>query len=115
MKKQKELVDISEMRAKITEFYDPKIWHFVCISGLFENALLELQWSFTQIGENEAWKIFCASVNPDDTLPTLSDLLPTAKMYEGELKDLLGANFEGSVKGMFIETDGVLNPLRIKR
>ena len=115
MKTQKEVIDISEIKAKVTEFYDKNIWHFVCINGLYENEMLELQWSFAKIGAKDEWKIFSAKTNPDDALPTLSDILPTAKMYEGELKDLLGANFEGSVKGMFIETDGVENPLRIKR
>jgi hypothetical protein len=48
-------------------------------------------------------------------LPSLSDILPTARMYEGELRDLLDANFEGSVKGMFIELDGENAPLKGKK
>ncbi len=115
MKVVKEEVNIGEIRAKISEFYDPLIWHFVCISGLFEEGELEIQWSFTKIGAKEEWKVFAAKVPADDSLPSVADMLPTAKMYEGELRDLLGANFEGSVKGMFIEVDGLEAPLRIKR
>jgi len=115
MKLAKEPINIEDIRAKITEFYDSSIWHFVCINGLFENDELEIQWSFTKIGAKDEWKVFYAKVPENYLLPSLSDILPTAKMYEGELRDLLGANFEGSVKGMFIEVDGLENPLRIKR
>ena len=115
MKAQKEVVSIEDVRAKIKEFYKPEIWHFVCISGLFEDGVLKLQWIFTQIGKKEEWKIFCAEAAEDALLPSMSDFLPTAKMYEGELRDLLDANFEGSVKGMFIEVDGVSAPLKVKR
>lgn len=115
MKIEKELVSMDGIKAKIEEFYDKNVWHFVCINGLFEGGELEIQWSFTKIGAKEEWKVFFAKAQADDTLPSVADILPTAKMYEGELKDLLGANFEGSVKGMFIEVDGQENPLRIKR
>ena len=115
MKTTKEFIDINDIKSKVTEFYDKNIWHFVCISGLFENDELEIQWCFTKIKAKEEWKVFAAKASPDEILPSLRDILPTARMYEGELKDLLGANFERSVKGMFIEVDGVENPLRIKR
>lgn len=115
MKATKELINIGEIKEKIGEFYDPAVWHFVCINGLFENDELEIQWSFTKIGAKDEWKVLYAKAGADDSLPSVADMLPTAKMYEGELRDLLGANFEGSVKGMFIEVDGVENPLRIKR
>lgn len=115
MKVTKELVSIEEIRAKIIEFYDASVWHFVCINGLFENEELEIQWSFTKIGAKDEWKLFYAKAPAEALLPSLSDILPTAKMYEGELRDLLGANFDGSVKGMFIEVDGLEAPLRIKR
>ncbi|MGE4399546.1 MAG: NADH-quinone oxidoreductase subunit C [Campylobacterales bacterium] len=115
MRAAKELVQISEIREKIKEFYDPAVWHFVCINGLFENDELEIQWSFTKIGAKDEWSVLYAKAEADDSLPSVADMLPTARMYEGELRDLLGANFEGSVKGMFIEVDGVENPLRIKR
>jgi ech hydrogenase subunit D len=115
MKAQKELVAIEEIKAKIAAFYDPKIWHFVCINGLFEENLLEIQWSFTKIGAKDEWKVFYAKAEENAILPSLSDILPTAKMYEGELRDLLDANFEGSVKGMFIEVDGEIAPLKGKR
>ncbi len=115
MKIAKELVNIGDIKNKITEFYDNGIWHFVCINGLFENDELEIHWCFTKIGAKEEWKVFAAKAPVDENLPSVADILPTARMYEGELKDLLGANFEGSVKGMFIEVDGVENPLRIKR
>lgn len=58
--------------------------------------------------------VFCKS-SGDAILPSLADLLPTARMYEGELRDLLDAKFENSVKGLFIELDGIEAPLRIKR
>lgn len=115
MKAVKELVALDEIRQKIIEFYDSGIWHFVCINGLFENGELELQWCFTKIGAKDEWKVFYAKAQENAVLPSLSDILPTAKMYEGELKDLLDANFEGSVKGMFIELDGESAPLKGKK
>jgi Ni,Fe-hydrogenase III component G len=115
MKATKELVQMSEIKEKIKEFYDPAIWHFVCINGLFEEGELEIQWSFTKLGAKDEWRVLYAKAPADDILPSVSDMLPTARLYEGELKDLMGANFEGSVKGMFIEVDGLENPLRIKR
>jgi ech hydrogenase subunit D len=115
MKATKELVQMSEIKEKIKEFYDPAIWHFVCINGLFEEGELEIQWSFIKIEAKDEWRVLYAKALADDTLPSVSDILPTARLYEGELKDLMGANFEGSVKGMFIEVDGLENPLRIKR
>ncbi len=115
MKALKELVALDEIRQKIIRFYDPALWHFVCINGLFEDGELELQWCFTKIGAKDEWKVFCAKAAEDTPLPSLSDILPTARMYEGELRDLLDANFEGSVKGMFIELDGENAPLKGKK
>ncbi len=115
MKAAKELVNIEEIKTKITEFYNPTVWHFVCINGLFENNELEIQWSFTKLGVKDEWKVFYAKAAGDAVLPSVADILPTARMYEGELRDLLDANFENSVKGMFIEVDGLEAPLRIKR
>lgn len=115
MKTTKELVTLQEIRSAIVGFYDPEIWHFVCINGLFENDELEIQWCFAKIGVKNEWKVFYAKAPGDALLPSLADIMPTARMYEGELRDLLDANFENSVKGMFIELDGLEAPLRIKR
>lgn len=111
----KELTSMENVRSVIEAFYDMKIWHFVCINGLFENDELEIQWAFTKIGAKDEWKVFYAKASGDAILPTLADLLPTARMYEGELRDLLDARFQNSVKGMFIELDGPDAPLRRKR
>lgn len=115
MKINKELFPLTEIKTEIESFYDPQLWHFVCINGLFENNELEIQWCFTRIGAHDEWRVLYALAPEDAILPTLADLLPTARMYEGELRDLLDARFENSVKGMFIELDGVNAPLRIKR
>ena len=115
MKISKERVSMETVRSAVEQFYDPDVWHFACINGLFENDELEIQWVFTKIGAKDEWKAFYATAPGDAVLPSLADLLPTARMYEGELRDLLDANFENSVKGMFIELDGLQAPLRIKR
>ncbi len=115
MKVQKEFVELGEIRQKIESFYDASIWHFVCINGLFEDNMLEIQWSFAKIGAKEEWKVFYAKAEEHELLPSMSDILPTAKMYEGELRDLLDANFEGSIKGMFIEFDGESAPLKSRK
>lgn len=115
MKPTKLQTDIADIKSTIKAFYDPALWHFVCINALFENDMLEVQWVFTRLGGKEEWKIFSSTAAGDDTLPSLADLLPTARMYEGELRDLLDARFENSVKGMFIEVDGPQAPLRRKR
>jgi Ni,Fe-hydrogenase III component G len=106
---------MENIRSAIEAFYDKRVWHFVCINGLFENDELEIQWVFTKIGARDEWKLFYAKAAGDAVLPSLADLLPTARMYEGELRDLLDVRFENSVKGMFIEVDGPEAPLRIKR
>jgi Ni,Fe-hydrogenase III component G len=115
MKVVKELVGLEEVKAKIIGFYNPAEWHFVCINGLFENEELEIQWAFVKMGVKDEWKVFYVKASSEAILPTVADILPTARMYEGELRDLLDANFENSVKGMFIELDGLDAPLRIKR
>lgn len=115
MKVEKQAVEMGEIRGKIEEFYDSSIWHFVCINGLFEEGELEIQWCFTKLDSKEEWKVFYAKAPADSSLPSVADILPTARMYEGELRDLLDANFENSVKGLFIELDGIEAPLRIKR
>ncbi|GEM_PF-1281615 len=115
MKIDKTAVEIGEIKAKIVEFYNPNIWHFVSINGLYETNELEIQWCFTKLNAKDEWKVFVAKTPEDAILPSLADILPTAKMYEGELRDLLDAKFENSVKGMFIEVDGLEAPLRIKR
>ena len=115
MRAEKQAVEMGEIKAKIGEFYDSSVWHFVCINGLFENNELEIQWCFTKLNAKDEWKVFFAKAPGDAILPSLADLLPTARMYEGELRDLLDAKFENSVKGLFIELDGIEAPLRIKR
>jgi hypothetical protein len=115
MKVIKEALNMQNVRGAIEAFYDPEVWHFVCINGLYENEMLEIQWAFTKIGAKDEWRVFYATAPGDADLPSLASLLPTARMYEGELRDLLDARFENSVKGMFIEIDGPDAPLRSKR
>lgn len=37
MRAEKQAVEMGEIKAKIAEFYDSSVWHFVYLNGLFEN------------------------------------------------------------------------------
>lgn len=115
MKIPKEPISIENLRSAVEAFYTPDVWHCVSINGLFENDMLEIQWVFAKIGARDEWKVLSATAPADAPLPSLADMIPVARMYEGELRDLLGALFENSTKGMFLEIDAPEAPLRMRR
>lgn len=73
----------------MTDFY-----HLTTITGIDEGQSLSLYYHFWYKKEFLSLKTSVPKNNP--TIPTVSDLLPASVLYEAELQDMLGINFEGN-------------------
>ncbi|MFW5989939.1 MAG: NADH-quinone oxidoreductase subunit C [Campylobacterales bacterium] len=105
-------IDKAEIKDKIIEFYDKRVWHFSMINGLDLGDRLELQWIFCKRYSKDEPTVFYAEFEYDEVIPSIKDIIPTAWVSEAEIKDLLGANVDGAIPHLFLEADAPKTPLR---
>lgn len=99
----------------IEKFYDEKLWHFMSVNGVdLGNEKIELQWIFTKYGVMDEVVVYFTEVDYKETVPTLTDLIPSAIMSEREIVDLFGLTILGADKGLMLDGDSLQAPLRIK-
>ncbi|MEF3191938.1 MAG: NADH-quinone oxidoreductase subunit C [Campylobacterales bacterium] len=96
----------------IRTFYTPSRWHFITITGVDQGEKIELIYSFSEIGEMESYRHLALTLPYDQTLPTITPLIPSAWIAEAELVDLFGLSVSGAKGGLFLDEDGVKAPLR---
>jgi len=95
----------------ITTFYDYKKHFFSMVNGVDFGDRFEIYWIFSNYEDGKI-SCFCASAPQESEIPTISELIPSAKYSENELYDLMGIKFVGSKRGLFIESDTDGFPLR---
>lgn len=99
----------------IEKFYDEKLWHFMSVNGVdLGNEKIELQWIFTKYGVMDEVVVYFTEVDYKETVPTITDLIPSAIMSEREIVDLFGLTILGADKGLMLDGDSLQAPLRIK-
>jgi len=110
MKKTK--VTLENIREKILEFYDEKLWHFLTLNGVaLDGEKLEVQWIFSKYETMDEIVIFYSEIGYKDIIPTVEDIIPSAIISQRELVDMFGVEVEGSSKGLYLDEDSQQMPL----
>lgn len=105
-------IKIGEVVSKISEFYNPNEWNCSMVNGLDLGDKLEIQWFFTKYYEKNRVVCFFAYADYEEIIPSIVSIVPSAWVSESECRDLLGAQIEGTTKGLFLEDDMEIAPLK---
>ena len=109
----KNKVYLSNIKEEIKKFYDYKIWHFLTLNGVaLDENRLEVQWIFSKYETMDEIVIFYVEVDYTEKIPSILDILPSAIMSQRELVDMFGIEVEGSEKGLYLDEDSVVAPLK---
>lgn len=103
---------LADVVSQIETFYQPRQWHFVTMNAIDTGENLLIQWLFNSYEEKDVTVAFTAPAGYDEPIPSVNHLIPSAWIAEAEMKDLLGANVEGTPSGLFLEEDSNPAPLR---
>ncbi len=104
---------LEKLKDDIKNFYDPSKYHFITINAIdFGNGKVNLKYFFSKYDTMEEPIAFSLDVTYEDTIPTITDIIPSAWISEAELADLFGLKIEGAQKGLFLEPDSPPAPLR---
>ncbi|QDF27879.1 NADH-quinone oxidoreductase subunit C [Halarcobacter anaerophilus] len=107
-------VNIDEVKNKIKEFYKPDLWHFVCLNANDIEGTCKLQWIFSKYEEKENFTVFECDVAFNATVPTITDIIPSAIMSEMEIVDLFGLKIQTIKKGLYLDETSQQTPLKEK-
>jgi membrane-bound hydrogenase subunit beta len=72
----------------------PELYHLTTITGIDEGSAISLYYNFWEGKEFLCVKTLLPKENL--SIPTLSDVFPSALLYEAEIKDMLGVSFLGN-------------------
>ena len=103
---------IDKLLIDLKAFYTPSIWHFITVNGVDLGEGMEVQYLFSKYDVCEDVVCFYIEVPYDELVPTITSLIPSAYLGEGEMVDMFGIKIENTPKGMFLEDDSVQQPLR---
>lgn len=110
---QKIEVSLEKIRDEIKEFYDYKKWHFLTLNGVaLADERLEVQWIFSKYEAMDEIVIYSAVIEYTDTIPSVVDMIPSAIISQRELVDMFGVSVEGSSKGLYLDEDSEISPLK---
>ncbi|NPA14768.1 MAG: NADH-quinone oxidoreductase subunit C [Aquificae bacterium] len=109
---QEEKITPDQLREKIKSFYKEDEWHFITINGTDTGKSIEVKYFFAKYGKKEPVYALSLEIDYDQTLPSITDLIPSAWIAEEELYDLLGVKVEKAKGGIFLEPDSPKAPLR---
>ena len=105
-------ISLEDLRNTINEFYDDSVWHFITLNGLaLEDDKIEVQWIFSKYESSDDIVIYYAEIQPQDIVPSVVDIIPSAIISQRELVDMFGVDVEGSAKGLYLDEDSPQMPL----
>jgi Ni,Fe-hydrogenase III component G len=97
----------------IAAFYIPKEWHFLSVNGVdLGDGKIELQWIFSKYGAKDEIVIYYVQSDYETPVPSIVSLIPSAFMGEREIVDMFGLSVEGTERGLYLDEDSRLHPLR---
>ncbi|WP_331775354.1 NADH-quinone oxidoreductase subunit C [Sulfurospirillum sp. 1612] len=105
-------IALEELKQEIQDFYDPKIWHFVCLNADDIKGRCKLQWIFSKYLSDSEYQIFTTTISYDTIVPSIMDIIPSAIMSEREVVDLFGIDIQGIDKGLYLDESSQKYPLR---
>ncbi len=105
-------VTLQNVKEKIAEFYDERLWHFITLNGVaLEEQKTEVQWMFSKYEALDDVVVYFAEINQDDVVPSIVDIIPSAIISQRELVDMFGIEVEDSSKGLYLDKDSLSMPL----
>ncbi len=112
---QKIEVTLENIKDKIREFYDEKIWHFITLNGvLLEENRIEIQWMFSKYDAMDEVIVFYTEIEQKNIVPSIVEIIPSAIISQREIVDMFGVEVEGSEKGLYLDEDSQQMPLSCK-
>ncbi|MBU0632712.1 NADH-quinone oxidoreductase subunit C [bacterium] len=110
---QKIEVSLENVRDEIKKFYDYKQWHFLTLNGLaLADEKMEVQWIFSKYEAMDEIVIYYAVIDYNEIIPSVVDMIPSAIISQRELVDMFGVQVEGSEKGLYLDEDSQMSPLK---
>jgi len=98
----------------IKAFYDPKTHHFLTLNGVaLTPETIEIQWIFSEYSKKDENTIFFTIINENQTVPSITDMIPSAIISQRELVDMFGIQVEDSEKGLYLDEDSLQKPLSL--
>ena len=105
-------VTLLNVKEKISEFYDEKVWHFLTLNGVaLEDEKTEIQWIFSQYEALDEIVILYVSIDCTDVVPSIVDIIPSAIISQREFVDMFGIEVDGSERGLYLDEDSLQKPL----
>jgi len=105
-------IELEELREKIKEFYDARLWHFITLNGVtLDEKSIEIQWIFSKYEALDELVVYFCEIEPTQIVPSIEDIIPSAIISQREIVDLFGVNIEGSEKGLYLDEDSLQMPL----
>lgn len=110
----KRRIDLDELYTTIEQFYDKKRHSFLTLNALsIDEQTIEVQWIFTHYDNEESVVLFYAHIEPKQTIPSITALIPSAIISQREIVDMFGVSVEDSQKGLYLDEDSLKAPLRL--
>jgi Ni,Fe-hydrogenase III component G len=105
-------VSLENVKDKIKEFYKEKEWHFLTLNGVaLEDNKVEIQWIFSKYEAMDEVVVFYATINYDEVVPSIEEIIPSAIISQREIIDMFGVEVEGSSRGLYLDEDSMQMPL----
>ena len=103
---------LEDIKVKVAEFYDAKVWHFITLNALLiENDKIEIQWMFSKYESLEDIVVYYVEVERDVEIPSIEEIVPSATISQREIVDMFGIKIENSEKGLYLDKDSIEMPL----
>ncbi|HLG39169.1 MAG TPA: NADH-quinone oxidoreductase subunit C [Chitinophagaceae bacterium] len=106
---------IETVKKDIGDFYKPEQHHFIVMNAVDLGEKIEVQWFFCDYLPPCEVMAFCARIDPQEIIPEIKDIIPSAWVAEAELVDLMGIKIGNIEKGFVLEPDFGGAPLRKKK
>lgn len=107
-------VELDEIFSVIERFYDKKRHSFLTLNALsIDEETIEVQWIFSHYYEKESITLFYAHIKPNQTIPSITSLIPSAVISQREIVDMFGVKVEDTQAGLYLDEDSLKAPLRV--
>lgn len=106
---------IEGLKRDIGNFYRPDRHHFIVMNAVDLNDKLEVQWFFSDYDPPYEVTTFYTIIQPEEEIPSIKEIIPSAWVAEAELVDLIDIHIEDTARGFVLEGDSETAPLRKKK
>jgi NADH:ubiquinone oxidoreductase subunit C len=99
----------------IKAFYEPKRDHFLTLNGVaLDQNSIEVQWIFSHYHTKDEIVLFHAIATETQTIPSITEIIPSAIISQRELVDMFGVKVEESERGLYLDEDSLEKPLSLE-